>query len=86
MPELTAVISNDAQKQLVDQIAQYYPQKQGGADNVVLSFCNSWPGVRAGLDGLRTILSLIPGVNVFAGPAITIVLAAGDAAKAALCK
>jgi len=32
------------------------------------------------------VLTLVPGVAMFAGPAISVVLAAGDAAKGALCK
>jgi hypothetical protein len=60
--------------------------KAAGPDDVRQGFCSSWPAARVGLEGLQTVLSLVPGVAMFASPAISVVLAAGDAAKGALCK
>jgi hypothetical protein len=85
MADVVTTIPADIQKQLEQQIADNYPQVKG-KDEALQAFCNAWPTARAGLDGLRGVLALVPGINVFASPAISIVLAAGDAAKNALCK
>lgn len=49
-------------------------------------FCQIWPQVKDGLGLLKAIIGSIPGVSFFAKAAIDIVIAAGDAAVAALCK
>jgi hypothetical protein len=76
---LSPLFRPDVQKQLEPQIADNYPK---AADDVLKAFCNAWPGARTGLEGLRAVLGSVPGINVFAGRAISIVLAA----KSALCK
>lgn len=50
------------------------------------SFCEIWPAAKTGLHALAGVLALVPGVSVFAGPAVTIVTAAGDAAAKAFCE
>jgi hypothetical protein len=71
---------------LQQQIANNQP-KAIGPDDVRQEFCGSWPAARVGLERLQPVLSLIAGVTMgFAGEAISVVLAAGDAAKGALCK
>jgi hypothetical protein len=86
MADVVTTIPPDVQKQLEQQIADNYPQAKFGANEALKSFCSAWPAARSGLEGLRAVLALVPGINVFAGPAISIVMAAGDAAKSALCK
>jgi hypothetical protein len=48
-------------------------------------FCNNWDTAKTVLSALQPILSSIPGVGLFAGPAIGIVIIAGDAAKKVVC-
>jgi hypothetical protein len=48
-------------------------------------FCNDWDSAKSVLQALQPILSQVPGVGLFAGPAIAAVIAAGDAAKKAIC-
>ena len=84
MAQSTTVIPADVIKEL-QHIANNQP-KAIGPDNVRQEFCSSWPSARVGLEGLQTVLSLVPGVTMFVGPAISAVLAAGDAARGALCK
>ncbi len=48
-------------------------------------FCKNWDTAKGVLQLLQPILSAVPGVGVFAGPAIGVVIAAGDAAKKAVC-
>ena len=55
-------------------------------DKVRQEFCSTWPAARAGLEELQKVLNLVPGVTASAGTALSLVLAAGDAAKGALCK
>ena len=55
--------------------------RMGGAED----FCNNWDKARGILQLLAPILSAVPGVGVFAGPAIGVVVAAGDATKKAIC-
>ena len=85
MAQSTTVIPADVIKELQQHIANNQPKPIGPGD-VRQGFCSSWPAARVGLEGLQTVLSLVPGVAKFAGPAISVVLAAGDAAKGALCK
>jgi hypothetical protein len=47
------------------------------------SFCRNWPTARGVLQMLHPILAAVPGLGLFAGPAIGVVIAAGDAAKKA---
>lgn len=85
MAQSTTVIPADVIRELQQHIANNQP-KATGPDDVRQGFCSSWPAARVGLAGLQTVLSLVPGVTMFASPAISVVLAAGDAAKGALCK
>ena len=84
MAQSTTVIPADVIRELQQHIANN--QKTTGPDDVRQGFCSSWPAARVGLEGLQTVLSLVPGVTMFASPAISVVLAAGDAAKGALGK
>jgi hypothetical protein len=74
----------EALSQHIQKAFEEVPQEQG--PNVKQAFCNAWPAARTGLEGLRAVLNFVPGVNVFAGPAITVVLSAGDAAQKAVCQ
>jgi hypothetical protein len=85
MEQSTTVIPADVIRELQQHIANNHP-KTIAPNDVRQEFCTSWPAARVGLEGLQTVLSLVPGVTMFAGPAISVVLAAGDAAKGALCK
>ena len=85
MAQSTTVIPADVIRELQQHIANNQP-KAAGPDDVRQGFYSSWPAARVGLEGLQTVLSLVPGVTMFASPAISVVLAAGDAAKGALCK
>ena len=51
-----------------------------------VEFCNIWPNAKSALTALQTILGAVPGVSIFAGAAISIVIAAGNAASEAMCK
>lgn len=88
MPEATVSISPDLQEALSKQIGAAVANipEAMGPSGIKGEFCNVWPAARGGLEALRTVLNFVPGVNVFAGPAISIVLAAGDAAKSAICE
>ena len=79
------MIPADVIRELQQHIANNRP-KATGPDDVRQGFCSSWPAARVGLEGLQTVLSLVPGVTMFASPAISVVLAAGGAGKGALCK
>jgi len=48
-------------------------------------FCNDWDSAKSVLQALQPILAQVAGVGLFAGPAIAVVIAAGDAAKKAIC-
>ena len=50
-----------------------------------VSFCGAWPAAKAGLQLLQSVLQSIPGISMFAGWAVAVVIAAGDAASNALC-
>jgi hypothetical protein len=50
------------------------------------AFCKAWPDAKPALEALRNILAVVPNIGIFAGPAISVVLAAGDAAAHALCQ
>ena len=50
------------------------------------AFCKIWPQAREALQLLSTFIATIPGVGIFAKVAVGIVIAAGDAASAAVCK
>jgi hypothetical protein len=56
--------------------------QQQGASEV---FCKNWDTVEPALQALSGLLAAVPGVGVFAGPAIAVVVAAGNAAKKAIC-
>ena len=67
----------------VDALAEEIKKQQslGAAD----TFCQDWDTAKQVLLVLRPILAAVPGVGIFAGPAISVVIAAGDAAKKAVC-
>jgi hypothetical protein len=67
--------------QLANTIATHAPAARGATE----TFCQVWPQAKEGLTLLRTILQFVPGVGMFAAPAIGIVTAAGDAAQKGLC-
>jgi hypothetical protein len=70
--------------QQIDALASAIGQQRAmGAGPSV--FCQDWDTARAVLVALQPILSAVPGIGIFAGPAIGVVIAAGDAAKKALC-
>ncbi len=88
MSDSTVIVSDALKQQLAQQIErglQDSPQAMG-ADEIRQGFCQAWPSAKTGLEALRVVLNLVPGVNVFAGPAISLVLTAGDAAQGAVCK
>jgi hypothetical protein len=64
---------------LADAIRKHPDQ---GAHEV---FCEKWDTTRQVLQVLQPLLAAVPGVGLFAGPAIGVVIAAGDAAKKAVC-
>lgn len=49
------------------------------------TFCSNWDKTKPVLDVLKVVLSAVPGIGIFAGPAIAVVIASGDAAKKAIC-
>jgi hypothetical protein len=81
MADQTITISSEQQKALEDAIRNNV-KPMGAVD----TFCGTWSTAKPVLDQLRNIIALVPGVSVFAGTAITVVIAAGDAAFAAICK
>jgi hypothetical protein len=70
-PQQIDALSNEIKKQV----------SQGSQEN----FCNNWGTARGVLQMLQPILGAVPGIGLFAGPAIGVVIAAGDAAKKAVC-
>jgi hypothetical protein len=56
-------------------------QQQGTSE----VFCKNWDTVEPALQVLSGLLAAVPGVGIFAGPAIAVVIAAGNAAKKAVC-
>jgi hypothetical protein len=70
--------------QQIDTLAGEIAKQQamGSAD----AFCKNWDTARQVLQMLQPILAAVPGVGVFASPAIGVVIAAGDAAKKAVCQ
>jgi hypothetical protein len=81
MPGKEFIISDADIEDLAKLIRQHGPVQKDAQK----TFCGIWPKAKEGLELLRTILDLIPGIGVFAKAAIAIVLAAGDAANNALC-
>jgi hypothetical protein len=84
MPEERSfTLSETDLDQLANAIATHAPAARGGATE---TFCQVWPQAKEGLTLLRDILQFVPGVGMFAAPAIGIVTAAGDAAQKGLCQ
>lgn len=48
-------------------------------------FCTHWPTAKQTLEALQPILRFVPGIGAFAGIAIGVVIAAGEAAQKAMC-
>lgn len=80
----THMISSSAIKELEQHIANSQ-LKSLTPNDVRQGFCSAWPAARVGLEELQKVLNLVPGVTTYAGSALSLVLAAGDAAKGALC-
>jgi len=78
-------------QQQVDDLARAISKQKGEATREATAasasdvFCNDWDPAKSVLQALQPILSQVPGVGLFAGPAIAVVIAAGDAAKKAIC-
>ena len=49
------------------------------------AFCKDWPAIKQGLQLLLTILQSVPGISMFAGFAVNLVISAGDAVSQAIC-
>jgi hypothetical protein len=72
--------------QQVDQLVaaiKASPAGQGAGAPAV--FCQNWDTAKSVLQSLQPILGGLPGIGIFAGPAISLAIVAGDAAKKALC-
>lgn len=67
----------DALQEAIEKV-----ELQGGGTE---AFCEHWDSVVPALQALSGLLAVVPGVGVFAGPAIAVVIAAGNAAKRAVC-
>jgi hypothetical protein len=68
--------------QQIDALAAEIGKQQPQSSD---AFCKNWDSAKQVLTVLQPILAAVPGVGIFAGPAIGVVIAAGDAAKKALC-
>lgn len=79
---MTTTITFNQQQIDALRVAISQNQQQGVS---TATFCANWDSVKLVLETLKTILAMVPGVGIFAGPAIAVVIAAGDAAKRALC-
>ena len=75
----------DSLAQLIERHMANTPQAQSLSGDVKDAFCKNWPTAKPVLTALSGLLAAIPGVGVFAGPAIAVVTAAGDAASKAAC-
>ncbi len=67
----------------IDALARALKEQKGSAASD--AFCKDWDAAKGVLQALQPILSAVPTVGLFAGPAIAVVVAAGDAAKKAVC-
>jgi len=88
---MATTISDAQVRELEDLIKQHRAAIRPAATVTVAalgggSFCSIWPTAKAALQALQGIIGTIPGVSMFAGAAIAIVIAAGDAAHNAICK
>jgi hypothetical protein len=77
---MTSVSITQAQ---IDALTRALEQQKGVSASQ--EFCKDWDSAKAVLQALQPILSSVPTVGLFAGPAIAVVIAAGDAAKKAIC-
>ena len=77
--------------QQIDDLAHAIAKQKGvvafdaAGASASAAFCNDWDAAKSVLQALQPVLSQVPGVGLFAGPAIAVVVAAGDAAKKAIC-
>ncbi|BCT67321.1 hypothetical protein [Nitrosospira sp. NRS527] len=78
--------STEETKQIQELTELIKKSEVSKAEAMGVDFCGIWPSARTALTALKGILGAIPGVSVFAGSAISIVIAAGDAASNAMCK
>ncbi len=65
------------------QTAAGLPEGMGVDGKAV--FCANWDTAKLVLGALSGLLAAIPGVGIFAGPAVGVITAAGDAAAKAVC-
>ena len=78
-------------QQQIDDLSRAIAKQKGVAPREAAGasasdvFCNDWDSAKSVLQALQPVLSQVPGVGLFAGPAIAVVIAAGDAAKKAVC-
>jgi hypothetical protein len=70
--------------QQIDALADAI-KKQPAMGGGQQTFCKNWDMAKQVLQVLQPVLASVPGVGLFAGPAIGVVIAAGDAAKKAVC-
>lgn len=71
--------------QQVDQLVAAIKASPAGQGSGPKAFCDNWPAAKSVLQTLQPIVAGIPGVGIFAGPAISLAIVAGDAAFKALC-
>jgi hypothetical protein len=71
--------------ELAEEIKKSYSEVQFAGGGPAAEFCKVWPAASEGLTALKGVLALVPGISVFAGAAIGIVIAAGNAASTAVC-
>ena len=71
--------------QQVDQLVAAIKASPAGQGGGPAAFCDNWPAAKQVLQALQPILAGVPGIGLFAGPAIALAIVAGDAAHKALC-
>jgi hypothetical protein len=81
MADETINISEAEIERLAEAIKNSPIETLGAQDE----FCRLWPTAKEVLTLLRNIVGVIPGAGMFAGLAISAVLAAGEAAQKAIC-
>jgi hypothetical protein len=82
----TQYVTQEQLDDLAKAISSAGFEAMGGGPDIRTRFCEVWPSVEPGLTALQEILSMVPGVSAFAGPAIGIVKAAGAAAAKGVCQ
>lgn len=72
-------------KELTEALRAQATPERPDLQTAKAAFCQAWPTAKPVLRTLGDLLRIVPGIGVFAGPAIGVVVAAGDAAHRALC-